>query len=88
MQLSALLQVEQAIKLLDKNNDSLIQFGEFVDWWQNEVGASHFLLSLLHEWQRSGDRIRYLHGQADLTRRTTKQNELLSTYTGSPASCL
>lgn len=34
---ASLLQVKQAIKLLDKNNDNLIQFSEFVDWWQNEV---------------------------------------------------
>ena len=67
---AAIVQVKQAIKLLDKNNDSLIQFGEFVDWWQNEVGVSRVLLSLLwrtevgvsrvvlsllHEWQRIGD---------------------------------
>ena len=29
-----------AIKLLDKNGDKLIQFSEFVDWWQNEVLCS------------------------------------------------
>jgi hypothetical protein len=30
-------EVTEAIKLLDKNGDKLIQFSEFVDWWKNEV---------------------------------------------------
>lgn len=33
-----------AIKLLDKNGDKLIQFNEFVDWWQNEVRSNPFRL--------------------------------------------
>jgi len=33
-------EVTEAIKLLDKNGDKLIQFSEFVDWWQNEVCSS------------------------------------------------
>ena len=73
------MQVKQAIKLLDKNNDNLIQFGEFVDWWQNEVGDSCFLLSLLHEWQRTGHQGRHLHCQAGLKCQVTKQNKLLLT---------
>ena len=34
---STCMQVKQAIQLLDKNGDGLIQFSEFVDWWQNEA---------------------------------------------------
>ena len=30
----------EAIKLLDKNGDRLIQFTEFVDWWQNAVSTA------------------------------------------------
>lgn len=30
-------EVKQAIQLLDKNQDGLISFNEFVDWWVNEV---------------------------------------------------
>ena len=30
-------EVTEAIKLLDKNGDKLIQFSEFVEWWQDKV---------------------------------------------------
>ena len=32
-------EVKQAIELLDKNQDGLISFEEFVDWWVNQVRA-------------------------------------------------
>ena len=40
-------EVTEAIKLLDKNGDKLIQFNEFVEWWQDKVSNQSF--KFMHE---------------------------------------
>ena len=38
-------EVGKAIQFLDKNNDGLISFEEFVDWWVNEVRVAALFLN-------------------------------------------
>lgn len=66
---------DEAIKLLDKNGDKLIQFNEFVDWWVNEVSQLSDV-SASHHCQKGSEhyhhtlckRSRTLAGKCDFLR--------------------